>query len=175
MKDLASAFESFWRGHQVWLGKGQGPHSRLWDPIRKKWVQSGPEEIVRYYVIQCLREVFGVPSFYIVVESSVRRLGGKGHSEHRGLMQVFRTFRVDVVVLNRRLEPALLVECKSPTRPLQLQVLWQAIQYLERIPSIRFVWLTNGVHHWMGERDVGHPRLWKPIPVIPEWKVWHEL
>ncbi len=126
------------------------PGITIKDSLRGKWLTPSPEEIVRQLVIRCLEKVFEVPHFYILVEK--RMPGG---------------LRADVIVLDKRLKPAMLIECKAKHVNIGPKTVQQVAAYLERLPTIRYLWITNGMYHWFGERS---RNIWKPITILPRWQ-----
>ena len=74
----------------------------VWCPIRKSWLKVQPEELVRQALIHYL-ETQGYPTNLMQAE---RKVG-------------FTRDRLDLLVLDRRAQPFMLVEVKAPGYPLQ--------------------------------------------------------
>lgn len=124
----------------------------VYDPVRKKYVTLTPEEGVRQFVIEFLQGRCGIPAGYISVE--------------RGLRVYRNFFRTDLQVRNRRNVPALLVECKRPSVPLDEQVLEQAMRY-HIATQERFVVITNGGDFKCYERFAEG---WRERERYPDWQ-----
>ena len=54
-----------------------------------------------------------------------------------------RTYRADILVFDRQLQPHLLVECKAPEVTLGQAVVDQVVRYTRVLP-VRYVMVTNG-------------------------------
>jgi hypothetical protein len=102
----------------------------VYDPIRKKFVAATPEELVRQLVIQHLL-VLGFAPGRLRVERLLPVAGRKR--------------RLDILVLDKKGEPHLLVECKRPTVAIDQTVMHQAGMYLSACVA-PYVVLTNGRH-----------------------------
>jgi hypothetical protein len=84
-------------------------HSKLYDPIRKEWVEATPEEKVRQHVVTFLKEK-GYPTSHFTIEKSLSQLP---HLEGVSVPQR----RIDILVFKVNAEgslvPFLMVECKA--------------------------------------------------------------
>lgn len=98
------------------------PQNRqIYDPIRKKWVDALPEEIVRQKLLSHLVENLGYPPHSIVIEKKLSELP---HLERKAVP----CRRVDILCLeSETFRPLLLVECKAV--PLQEKMFAQALGY----------------------------------------------
>lgn len=96
--------------------------------IRKKWLVSTPEELVRQAAIQFLIDQ-GYSIGHISVEKQVH------------VNKLIR--RYDIVVSNKSGEIIILVECKQPDLPLQQKTIDQISVYNLSLKS-RCLWVTNG-------------------------------
>ena len=74
---------------------------KVYDPIRKKYVQAKPEEYVRQKTIRFLIDCLKVPSDRIVVECALSKLGVEGDKR-----------RIDIGILDPENSAAAVVECK---------------------------------------------------------------
>ena len=155
---MKEEFLKFWEEAQagkVFLRRRQDPSGKIYifDEVRGQWVVQTPEEIIRQLCIRCLREVFGVPPLYIAAERGVARL------------------RTDIIAFNRGLKPALVVECKRMHAPLNIPVFLQADRYVAApsLSTVRFLWITNGIHHFFAQRV--HSR-WTSADMLPPWDEW---
>lgn len=102
---------------------------QIWDPLRKKSVALTPEEEVRQWFIGVLHETCGVPHHAMMSETSFK-YGRK-------------TYRADIIVWDRALAPAVVVECKRPETELDSEVLSQALRY-DLSLGVRWIIITNG-------------------------------
>lgn len=105
----------------------------IFDPLRKKYVRLNPEEWVRQNFVQYLIQEGKYPPGLIGIE----------------VMFIFNRLRkrADILVHNRKGEPVLIVECKSPDIKLDDQVFDQIATYNLQF---RVPWLvvTNGMTHY---------------------------
>jgi hypothetical protein len=108
------------------------------DPIRKKYVKLTEEEWVRQNFIQYLIREGKYPAGLIGVEVSYKPWGLKR--------------RVDILVHNRKGEPVLIVECKSPDVPIDDTVRDQLGEYNMKF-KVPFVIVTNGIRHYAFKYD----------------------
>jgi hypothetical protein len=79
---------------------GKQGSEMIFDPLRRKWVRLTPEEWVRQNFVQYLIKEGKYPQGLIGIEINFRLNNMKK--------------RVDILVHNRRGEPVMIVECKSP-------------------------------------------------------------
>lgn len=103
--------------------------TKVFDPVRKRWLVLTPEEHVRQYVIQTLVNKLKYPSGLLSVEKQI---------EVNGMVK-----RFDVVVYNRHHRPWMLVECKAPEVMISEQTLRQLLNYQSNI-QCRYWLMTNG-------------------------------
>ena len=109
--------------------KGQG---QIFDPVRRQYVALTPEEWVRQHVIRYLLDEKGVPSGLLSVESTISLYKTKK--------------RYDLAAFNRKGEPLLVVECKSPDLKLNPSIIDQAIRYNLALQA-SYLFITNGMVH----------------------------
>ena len=103
------------------------PH--IWDDLRGVWLVLTPEEWVRRHVIGWLVSVKRIPELSISQEYPVTI---------NGMAQ-----RADIVVMDERANPYILVECKAADVDIDEKVLDQARRY-NAVVGARFVIITNG-------------------------------
>jgi len=94
---------------------------QIYDPIRKKWIDALPEEVVRQKILSHLVNQLGYPPHAVVVEKKLSELplvlGEKVPSR-----------RIDILCLeSETFRPLLLIECKAV--PLQEKMFAQALGY----------------------------------------------
>jgi hypothetical protein len=113
--------------------------SEIFDPVRKKYVALTPEENVRQDVLRHLLHKAGYPSGNISVEKQLL---------FNGMLK-----RYDVLVYNSSFSPALLIECKSPSVPLNEKICRQIAMYNLQL-QVPYLWLTNGRQHFIVKNDL---------------------
>lgn len=101
-------------------------------PIRKKKLVLTPEEWVRQHVIAFLINELGISIGKIASEYSL-----KYNAMNR---------RADIVVMNEKTEPHMIVECKAPSISIDSKTLHQAAEY-KHVISAKVLVLTNGLEH----------------------------
>ena len=104
----------------------------VWCAIRKLDLLCTPEEWVRQHVLHYLINEKKIPIGLIVAEYSL---------DYNGVNK-----RADIVVLNRRQKPVLIVECKAPEIAVNDKVMFQIAQYNAKL-NANFLFLTNGLKH----------------------------
>ncbi len=110
--------------------KKEGENKYLWDPIRKKYLVPQPEELVRQLLILYLTQKLDYPIARIQVEKSLLVLG--------------KYKRYDIIVYDHKIEPYLLIECKSHKEPINQSTLDQAARYNITL-NAPYLLVTNGV------------------------------
>ena len=108
----------------------------VFDFLRKRFVALTPEEWVRRHLIGFLISHCGAQPMRIVQEYAVAMNGSPQ--------------RADVVVVDDRACPLMLVECKAAGIGIDRQVLAQAVRY-NSVLGARYVVLTNGLTHYCYE------------------------
>ncbi len=101
----------------------------VWGQVRRRWLISTPEEIVRQLVVLFLVEDRGYPIGLIQVEKEI-----KAHGVSR---------RFDVLCYNNEAQPILLVECKAPSIELDIQTAEQISNYNFAL-QVDYLLMTNG-------------------------------
>ncbi|MDR3273534.1 MAG: type I restriction enzyme HsdR N-terminal domain-containing protein [Flavobacteriaceae bacterium] len=101
------------------------------DEVRKKWLILTPEEWVRQHIIQHLKQTFSLSDSNILVEKKV---------------EINRqTQRLDVLIL-KKAQPFLLIECKAPNVKLTEEIFEQVARYNSQIKA-DYLLITNGLKH----------------------------
>ena len=108
----------------------------VWDDLRGIYLVLTPEEWVRRHLIGFLISHCGAQPMRIVQEYAVAMNGSPQ--------------RADVVVVDDRARPLMLVECKAAGIGIDRQVLAQAVRY-NSVLGARYVVLTNGLTHYCYE------------------------
>ena len=101
----------------------------IWDALRRKWLSLTPEEWVRQHAIGWLVAHKEIPALRITQEYPVNING-----QHQ---------RADVVVMDDKAKPYILVECKAPEVDINNEVVMQATRY-NSIVQAQYIVLTNG-------------------------------
>lgn len=107
----------------------------VWDPIRKKYVILSPEEFVRQLMVQYLKSILDVNWTNIQIERSIS-VGDFSR-------------RYDIVICRKATnDPVLLVELKSASVPIKMDVLDQALLYNNKL-NASYILISNGHIHRM--------------------------
>jgi len=110
----------------------------LFDPIRKKYLVVGPEEVVRQLMVQYLLQEKNYNPNRIAIEREIR-------------VQVRRK-RCDILVFKPDMSPFLLVECKAPEVPLTQAVARQIAVYNLTL-KVDYLLITNGLANFCCKMD----------------------
>lgn len=110
----------------------------LWDPVRKQWIISTPEEWVRQVFLQYLINDAHISPSLIAVERMIQL--GKLKK------------RYDIVIYNADLSAYMLIECKGPNIPLKQQMADQAATYNQMVKA-PYLCLFNGSYALMAHID----------------------
>lgn len=106
-------------------------HTYIWDIIRKKYVLLLPEELVRQMLINYLVNDIGYPASHINVEKSVNTNDKKG--------------RYDIIIYDRKVNPWMIIECKSHKVKLDQKTADQVNGYNHTLKANHFM-LSNGIN-----------------------------
>ncbi len=122
--------------------------------IRKRWLVSGPEEIVRQHLIHFLIEEREAPKSLISLEKQ--------------LIYNERRRRTDLVLYNAKGQAILLAECKAPEVPIKQETFEQVARY-NMVLEVPFLVVTNGLKHFVCKIDLenGAYHFIKDIPSFP--------
>ena len=125
---------------------------KLFDPIRKKWIISTPEELVRQKVLSHLLYDLKIPGSIISVEKEIK----------------FNTLkkRYDVVVYNGT-QAFILIECKAAHISLSEDFFYQALQYNSILKAPYFM-LTNSIQAFLAKIDPITGQI-NSIPTLPTY------
>lgn len=99
--------------------------------IRKSFVPATPEEKVRQNFIKYLIDRQGFPIDRIKVEESLSHYK-KGNR------------RIDILVLDQHNQPFIIYECKKQYEPLTDDVLDQALDYFNKLPTVDYLGIVIG-------------------------------
>ena len=109
----------------------------IFDEVRKKWLILTPEEWVRQHIIFFIKYKKKIAKSAFIIEKKIV------------LNQ--QTKRLDIL-LYKKSEPFVLVECKAPEIALTQSTFEQAARYNSQIKS-KYILLTNGLKHIYFEYD----------------------
>jgi predicted type IV restriction endonuclease len=123
--------------------------NKVFDPIRKKWLEALPEEIVRQHLLQYLLLEKKYPASLIKLE----------HPHQLNDLNK----RSDVVVYNRNGKPGLLIECKAPDVTLNDDVLLQVLRYNMHLGA-SYIVLCNGLQTFCFHQGT-------PLQEIPDFEL----
>jgi hypothetical protein len=110
----------------------------VWDPTRKKFIILTPEEWVRQQFLNYLTETLHYPRPLIVVEKGI---------VYNGLQK-----RIDLMISDRKGQPFLLAEFKSPKIALTEAALRQSSIYSYALGA-KYLVLDNHVQTYIWKRD----------------------
>jgi Type I restriction enzyme R protein N terminus (HSDR_N) len=124
----------------------------IFDPIRKKWVERTPEEVIRQLLLRQMVEKLGYPRSLIAIEKELAQLP---HLKLISSKQIPKR-RADIIVFARGKEqgsllPLMLVECKAT--PLTPKFAQQVIGY-NAFVGAPFVTLANKRQVLTGRYDM---------------------
>lgn len=107
---------------------------KVFDEIRRKWLQLTPEEWVRQHLINYLVKEKKYPISLISVEKELVLNDTKK--------------RYDIVVYSKSLEPIIIIECKAPEVNLSEKVLEQALRY-NLVLKVPYLMISNGLNDFI--------------------------
>jgi len=107
--------------------------TRVFDPIRKKWLVLTPEEHVRQHILHYMVHVAQYPAAMLAVEKQIKINN--------------RIKRFDIVVYDREHKPWMLVECKAPEVAINETTMHQLLSY-QNVVQCHYWVLTNGHQTW---------------------------
>lgn len=123
----------------------------IYDPVRRRYVASTPEETVRQAYLRYLTGVLQFPPVCLSVEKKVN---------YNGL-----TRRYDIVAYRPDAHALLLVECKAESVSLSGDTLYQAAMYNHELQAA-FVVLFNGRQQFVCQR---RPEGYREIGTLPSY------
>ncbi len=116
----------------------EGGQALVFDLVRQKYVTLTPEEWVRQHFVNYMLVYKGYSKGLLAIE-------------HPVLLNNMQQ-RADIVAFNRRGNPVLVVECKSPSVTLAREVYAQASRYNLTLNASYLV-VTNGISHFCSKVD----------------------
>ena len=145
------------------------PNKPLFDPVRQKWVEANPEEIIRQDLVQKMLRKLGYPLSLLSVEKELAQLPHLQLQHREGIPKR----RADILVFakdihpNHTLFPLLIVECKAV--PLTPKFAQQVVGYNTFVEA-PFVALANGESVLTGyfDSETQHMRFEPALPTYQE-------
>jgi hypothetical protein len=131
--------------------KDIGQRKYIFDSFRKKYVLLTAEENVRQHFAHFLIHKFNYPAGRIGIEVSLKY----GSVERR----------CDIVVYDKNLKPALIVECKAASVEITEAVFDQIVRYHMVLKS-PFIAVTNGLRHFCCKLNDENPK-WTFLSSFP--------
>jgi hypothetical protein len=105
-------------------------NGKVYDPVRSKWLQALPEELIRQTVLYCLMHDWQVPKSKIAVEHQIIHLQ--------------KIHRCDIIIMNASYQPCMIFEIKAHTEPLNANVYAQLSRY-SYISTATLFCMSNGI------------------------------
>lgn len=127
--------------------------TKVFDPLRGKWVVLTPEEYVRQHFAAWLQSEHGYPASLMANEIGIEVNGTRK--------------RCDTVVFTRQGKPWIIVEYKAPDIKITQPVFDQIARYNIRLRASYLV-VSNGINHYCCKMDYASGT-YHFIPRIPEY------
>jgi hypothetical protein len=127
----------------------------LFDELRKKWILSTPEELVRQRFWKYLNLEKNYPKSLIAIEKKI---------VINGLNK-----RFDLLVFDNLGKPNIIIECKSPKVKIDQGTLDQVLSYQNKVAA-DFIVLTNGLKTYCIKIDLQLKKV-SYIKDIPEYSI----
>ena len=127
----------------------------IFDIIRKKYVVLTPEEWVRQNFVQFLIHEKKYPKSLMALE--------------KRLLVNSQPQRFDMVIYNRKGQPHIIIEFKSPSVKISQNTFDQVVRYNMAL-KVKYILVSNGMHHFACEIDYekNNYSYLKDIPVFPD-------
>lgn len=127
---------------------------KVWDPLRKKWVNLTPEEWVRQHFTSWLNNYLHYPVSLTANEIGIHVNGTRK--------------RCDTIVFGRDGKPLLIVEYKAPDVKITQDVFDQIARYNMALRA-RYLIVSNGMNHYCCKLDYTD-NSYNFIPVVPNYE-----
>ena len=105
----------------------------LFDELRKKWIKSTPEEIIRQNCWKYLHFEKKYPKSLMIVEKQIT------------INKIKKRF--DLLIYNNIGQPEMIIECKAPSVKINEKVLNQILNYQYQIKA-KYLLLSNGLESY---------------------------
>lgn len=131
----------------------EGKMTRVFDPLRRKWVRLTPEEWVRQHFVAWLQGEFHYPASLMANEIGIDVNGTRK--------------RCDTVIFRSDATPAVIVEYKAPDVRITQAVFDQIVRYNMHLHADYLI-VSNGMEHYCCRMDYTHDT-YHFIPRIPDY------
>jgi hypothetical protein len=132
----------------------EGKKTKIFDPLRKKYLLLTPEEWVRQNLVQFLIRDLKFPQGLIAIEKGIQ------------VNDLYK--RADVVVYNKTGEPIFMVECKAPQVEIDQRTFDQIARYNIAF-KLPYLMVSNGLKHYCAKIDFIN-RQFKFLDEIPSYQ-----
>jgi len=141
------------------IKQGDSARSLIYDEIRRKYVHLTPEEWVRQHFIKYLVNEKEYPPGLVGVEVMFK------------MNRLVR--RADILVYDRKGQPAMIVECKAPAVGISAAVFDQIVEYNLKF-RLKYIVVTNGLKHFACLTDPVKGE-WSFLDTIPHYDSLNEV
>jgi len=124
------------------------------DEFRNKFIKITPEEWIRQNFLKFITEHLKYPKSLLKIESKIAKDNTKK--------------RTDIIVMDKLLNPFMLVECKNSKVELNQETLNQIAQYNLKVKA-PFIVITNGLNHYIFNIDFENNKIVQ-LNNFPEYK-----
>lgn len=124
------------------------------DEIRNKFIVLTPEEWIRQNFLKFITEYLNYPKSLLKIESKITKDNSKK--------------RTDIVVLDKLLNPFMLVECKNSKVEINQETLNQIAKYNLKVKA-PFIVITNGLNHYIFKIDFENNKI-NQVKEFPKYK-----
>lgn len=133
---------------------GEGDLTKIFDPLRQKWVVLTPEEWVRQHFTAWLISEYHFPAALCANEVGIEVNGTRK--------------RCDTVVFRREGKPLIIVEYKAPDVKITQDVFDQIVRYNMQLHADYLI-VSNGYNHYCCKIDYA-TNSYHFIPQIPDYR-----
>ena len=124
------------------------------DEFRNKFIKITPEEWIRQNFLKFITEHLKYPKSLLKIESKINKDNTRK--------------RTDIIVMDKSLNPFMLVECKNTNIELNQETLNQIAQYNLKVKA-PFIVITNGLNHYIFNIDFENNKIVQ-LNNFPEYK-----
>jgi len=124
------------------------------DEFRNKFIKITPEEWIRQNFLKFITEYLKYPKSLLKIESKINKDNTRK--------------RTDIIVMDKSLNPFMLVECKNTNIELNQETLNQIAQYNLKVKA-PFIVITNGLNHYIFNIDFENNKIVQ-LNNFPEYK-----
>lgn len=124
------------------------------DEFRNKFIKITPEEWIRQNFLKFITKHLRYPKSLLKIESKIDKDNSKK--------------RTDIIVMDKSLNPFMLIECKNSNIELNQETLNQIAQYNLKVKA-PFIVITNGLNHYIFNIDFENNKIVQ-LNNFPEYK-----